>query len=72
MPDLEDEPFSYREASGDVLYLLCRGKTVKTLRGREAIKLADRLARADPAQAQLLLAKATGQFRFGNERPRPK
>ena len=45
-----------------------RGRTVTTVVGKPAARLIDRLSAADRRQVQLLLARATGQFKFGNER----
>jgi len=44
------------------------GRLVSTLAGEQADRLGRRLERAEPAQVQLLLAKATGNFKRGNER----
>ena len=44
------------------------GRHVHTVGGRDARRLGDKLARADAVQAQQLLARATGQYKFGNER----
>jgi hypothetical protein len=39
------------------------------LKGRQAEKLIGDLPRMNPEQEQLALAKATGNFKRGNERP---
>jgi hypothetical protein len=44
------------------------GRHVVTLAGGEAQRLAGRLEGADADRTQLLLAKATGNFKHGNER----
>lgn len=41
---------------------------VTLLRGKAAIRFIERVADADPAVAQQLMARATGQFKRGNER----
>ncbi len=38
-----------------------------TLRGKEAQRFLSRIDSADVGGAQLLMAKETGQFKFGNE-----
>ena len=38
------------------------------LRGKAADRFAARVANADPAAAQQVMARATGQFKRGNER----
>lgn len=45
------------------------GRHVVTLAGSEAQRLSSRLEGADGQRTQLLLAKATGNFKHGNERP---
>ena len=65
---LAHEPFSYTATKQGTLQLHARGRIVKTLKGKEATRLLGKLEAADAAQVQLLLAKATGQFKFGNER----
>lgn len=45
-----------------------RGRLVTTLAGAAADRLRERLAGANEANVQLLLAKATGNFKRGNER----
>ena len=45
-----------------------RGRHVVTVAGRRADRLAAALAAADGEQEQLLLARATGNFKRGNER----
>ncbi len=45
------------------------GRQVVVLAGADAIRVIDRLGRADGDEAeQLVLAKATGNFKRGNER----
>lgn len=62
-----DAPFSYH-GSDDLVHIAYQGKTVTTLRGRDAVRFLDRVADADAATAQLAMAKATGNFKRGNER----
>ena len=60
--------FSYHATKDGRLRVALRGRHVVTLSGGKAQRLASRLEGADPGQAQLLLAKATGNFKRGNER----
>lgn len=46
-----------------------KGRTVTVLKGVGARRLLERVDGADPETVQLLLAKATGNFKHGNERP---
>lgn len=65
---LADEPFAYTVTKAGALQLQARGRIVKTLKGKPATRLLARLETADARTTQLLLAKATGQFKFGNGR----
>ena len=65
---LEDDPFGWRAVSGGQI-LVSRGRrVVTTVRGRAAAALLARLEQADEATVQQLLARATGNYRRGNER----
>lgn len=62
------DPFSWRETKAGEVMIERGGRVVVTLGGTSAIRLLERLDRADDAQQQLLLAKATGNYKRGNER----
>lgn len=64
---LADDPFAYRIAKSGEIRVDRGGRTVTVIRGREAERLAARLGH-DPVQDQHLLARATGNYRRGNER----
>lgn len=65
---LESLPFSYRATKDERVFISCEGKQVTTLAGKDAEKFLSRIAGADHKQAQLLMARATGHFKHGNER----
>ncbi len=65
---LDAEPFAYVVTKDGQLRISYEGRLVSTLAGEQVDRLGRRLERADPAQVQLLLAKATGNFKRGNER----
>jgi hypothetical protein len=65
---LAERPFDYQECKNGSVRLLYRGKTVKTLAGNAANRFLNRAASLDAETLQLLLARETGQFKFGNER----
>jgi hypothetical protein len=68
MPDrLADHPFAWR-ARGAEIEISHRGKPVTVLRGDSAARFAARIADLDPAGAQQLMARVTGNFKRGNER----
>ncbi len=61
--------FSAQITADERVLVRREGRTVATLAGREGRKLATALHDAsDDAARQLLLAKATGDYRRGNER----
>lgn len=60
--------FSYRTTKDGRLRVSFRGRHVVTLAGTDAQRLASRLEGAGAEREQLLLAKATGNFKRGNER----
>jgi hypothetical protein len=67
MSGLEDEPFDYTITKDGRVRISWRSKVVTTVSGTAASRLAASLADADPQRTQHLLARATGNFRRGNE-----
>jgi hypothetical protein len=65
---LDDEVFAYRASKDDRVFLYWRGKQVKVLKGKEAQRFIDRITNLHHEEAQLVMAKATGNFKRGNER----
>jgi hypothetical protein len=65
---IADTPFSYRVTAGGQVHIAYQDRTVTTLNGREADRFLARVEATDEAGAQLLMAKATGNFKRGNER----
>jgi hypothetical protein len=57
--------FTYQASKDDTVRISWNGHVVTTLRGREALRFLDELERGDE---QLVMAKATGNFKRGNER----
>ncbi len=64
----DDGVFSYRAHKDGTVRIAWRGRVVTTLAGKEAARFRLRIEGADREQAQLLMAKATGNFKHGNER----
>ena len=62
------EQFGYRVTGDGRVLVTFHGRHVVTVAGAKAGRLAAALAEADGEQEQLLLAKATGNFKRGNER----
>jgi hypothetical protein len=65
---LEDDPFDWRATKDGQLLVSRGGRVVTTVRGAAAAKLLGRLERADDEETQHLLARATGNYKHGNER----
>jgi hypothetical protein len=63
---LVDDPFGYTVAKSGAMAITRGGRLVVTLSAGAAEQLAKKLEKADEAGAQLLLAKATGNYKRGN------
>ena len=61
------EPFAYRPTKDGRVLISWRGRVVATLAAKRAARFLADVAVADDAAAQLLMAKATGNFKRGNE-----
>ena len=68
---LDAEPFAYRTSKDGKVFLSYQGKQVKILKEREAERFSAAVTGASSSEAQLLMAKLTGNFKRGNER-RPR
>jgi hypothetical protein len=64
----DPEQFSYRTTRDGRVFISWRGRQMKVLAGKRAHRLAASLSEADPQDRQVLLARATGNFRRGTER----
>jgi hypothetical protein len=68
-PDpLAGEPFGFASRADGSIVINYHGAPVTVLRGRAAERFNARMADADPGAAQQLMARATGNFKRGNER----
>lgn len=65
---LQEEVFTYQETKEGKVFIFWQGKHVTILSGKKAQQFMTKIAAADHHQAQLLMAKATGNFKRGNER----
>lgn len=65
---LDEAFFSYRETKDGRVMLYWYDKHVKTLAGKEAQKFLAKIYGLEGKELQLVLAKATGNFKRGNER----
>lgn len=65
---LDEEVFSYRVSKDEKVFISWHGKQVTVLSGRKAAEFARAIDGADSKQAQLIMARATGNFKRGNEK----
>ena len=64
---LDDEPFNYDSSRDGLVRIAWQGKVVTHLKGKAAARFLDKAVYASPHEQQLLMAKATGNFKRGNE-----
>ena len=64
---LDSKPYMWQEIKGGVK-ISWRGKVVTILRKESAMKFLERISVANEHEAQLIMAKVTGNFKRGNER----
>ncbi len=68
-PDpLANEPFSWLTRADGAIVIRYHDAPVTLLRGKAAEKFTARISGAEPPAAQQLMARATGNFKRGNER----
>ncbi|HCX48213.1 MAG TPA: hypothetical protein DG757_04060 [Bacillus sp. (in: Bacteria)] len=66
---LDDEPFNFRVTKDNTVFLDYNGRQVKVLKGTEAEKFLKKISVAESTtEAQLIMAKITGNFKRGNGR----
>ena len=64
---LDSDVFSYRVTKGPKVFISYYGKPVTTLSGSKALVFLNKIQEAEHRDAQLMMAKATGNFKRGNE-----
>ena len=65
---LEESPFSYFISKDGKLHISFNHKQVVVLKDNKASELIRKMDQASDFEIQMLLAKATGNFKHGNER----
>ena len=65
---LDDEVFTYQVSKDEKVFIFWHNKQVKILNGKKARRFIDKIADLNHKEAQLVMAKATGNFKHGNER----
>lgn len=64
----EEEIFSYRVTKDQNVFISWMGKQVTILSGKASERFLQRIENADHKEAQLIMAKVTGNFKRGNEK----
>jgi hypothetical protein len=64
----DEDVFTHRVTKDGKVLISWQGRVVTTVAGKPATRLIAKLAGADRREAQHLLARATGNFKHGNER----
>lgn len=67
---LDEDNFDYQVTKDNKVLLYWHNKHIKTLAGKQAHKFLAQIDGYDGADAQLVLARFTGNFKRGNERNR--
>ncbi len=65
---LDEEVFAYRITKDNKVFINWNGKHVTTLSNDKANKFIEDIEGADGKEAQLIMAKVTGNFKRGNEK----
>lgn len=65
---LDEEIFTYRVTKDQKIFISYEGKHVTTLSGKKAEDFIKRIHNIGGKDAQLVMAKATGNFKRGNEK----
>lgn len=65
---LDEESFEYQVFKDNKIQIYWDGKPVMMLKGSAAGDLIKKLERSEGKEAQLVLAKITGNFKRGNEK----
>lgn len=63
-----DEVFTYRLLKDGRVFIYWYGKQVRILKGKQAKKFLAKVEGVGDRDAQLIMAKITGNFKRGNER----
>lgn len=65
---LDEGIFTYKINKDNKVFIFWEGKQIMILRGSESERFISRMETAGPKEAQLIMAKVTGNFKHGNER----
>jgi len=65
---LDEEIFAYRISKDNKVFISYEGKQVTTLSGSKSERFIRQIEGVDGKDAQLIMAKITGNFKRGNEK----
>jgi len=65
---LDEEIFAYRITKDNKVFISYEGKQVTTLSGKRATDFIAKISNLEGKDAQLVMAKITGNFKRGNEK----
>jgi hypothetical protein len=65
---LDEDVFAFTSTKNGKVFICWHGKQVKTLSGQDAERFLDKISGLNHKDAQLLMARVTGNFKRGNER----
>lgn len=65
---LDEEPFSYSVSKNKKVFIYWHGKPVMILKEKLSYKFLSQIENAGIKEAQLIMAKVTGNFKRGNEK----
>ena len=65
---LDEEVFTYRVTKDNKVFISYEGKQVTILSGKKADEFIKKISNAEGKEAQLIMAKVTGNFKRGNEK----
>jgi len=65
---LDEEIFTYRVTKDGKIFISYEGKQVMIISGKKAADFIAKMQNAEGKEAQLIMAKITGNFKRGNEK----
>lgn len=64
----DEEVFSYKVSKDNKIFIYWYGKQVMILKDKASERFLNKIENADELEAQLVMAKVTGNFKRGNEK----
>jgi hypothetical protein len=65
---LDESPFTFEVSKDKNVFIFWRGKRVTILKEKVSDRFLERIRNTDKKEAQLIMAKVTGNFKHGNEK----